>query len=77
MKAKYKYYGNDCIIYDQIICVDNIFVAATTYECSWYDAKPNVVTKVCLTNAEAKRMFFNACVELEKRNHDCVYKEVQ
>lgn len=76
MKAKYMHYGNDCVIYNHIICVDNIFVHVTSYEGSWVDTTPDVATKVCLTNAEARRMFYNTCVALEKANYDCIYKEV-
>ena len=75
MKAKYRYFGNDCIIYYQIICVDNIFVSVTLYQSSWSNTPPNAEVKVCLTNAEARRMYFNACVEFEKRNYECVYRE--
>jgi hypothetical protein len=42
----------------------------------WFDEEPEVTTKVCLTNAEARRMFFHTCVEFEKKNYDCIYKEV-
>ena len=77
MKAKYQHYGNECIIYDHIICVDNIFVSVRSYESSWFDAEPEATTKVCLTNAEAKRMFYNACMQFEKENYDCIYKEVK
>lgn len=75
MKAKYKHYGNDCIIYEHIICVDNIFVGVTIYEGTWFDTRCEDTTKVCLTNTEARRLFFNACIEFEKHNYDCVYKE--
>lgn len=75
MKAKYQHEGNDCIIYDQVICVDNIFVTVRSYY-GWFDAEPEITPKVCLTNAEARRMFYNTCVEFEKQNYDCIYKEV-
>ena len=75
MKAKYKHYGNDCIIYDQVICVDNIVVAVRTYVSGWFDAEPETATKVCLTNSEAKRMFYNLCSKFEKEHYDCEYKE--
>lgn len=74
MKAKYRHEGNDCLIYDQVICVDNIFVAVRTYY-GWFDAEPEITTKVCLTNAEARRMFYNACVQLEKNGYHCEYNE--
>jgi hypothetical protein len=77
MKAKYSHYGNECIIYHHIICVDNIFVSATTYQGSWCSMESDSVIKVCLTNAEARRMFYTACIECEKENYDCIYKEVR
>ena len=76
MKAKYKHYGNDCIIYEQVVCVDNLFITVRSYYGSWVDIEPEAKTKVCLTNAEARRMFYNACVRLEKEKYDCEYKEV-
>jgi hypothetical protein len=75
MKAKYKHYGNDCIIYDQVICEDNIVVTVRSFDCSWSRTEPDVGTKVCLTNAEARRIFFNICNKFENQHYDCVYKE--
>ena len=75
MKAKYKHYGNECIIYDQVICEDNIVVTVRSYDCAWSCAEPDVRTKVCLTNSEARRLFFNFCNKFEKEQYDCVYKE--
>lgn len=75
MKAKYKHYGNDCIIYEQAICEDNIFVTVRSYDCSWAITDPDVRTKVCLTNSEARRLFFNFCGKFEKAHYECVYKE--
>lgn len=75
MKAKYKHYGNECIIYDQIICEDNIVVTVRSYVCSWIDLTPDTKTKVCLTNAEARRMFYAFCNECEKEKYYCEYKE--
>ena len=75
MKAKYQHYGNDCIIYDQVICEDNIVVTVKSYRSGWFDAYPETTTKVCLTNAEARRMFFNICDKFEKERYECVYKE--
>lgn len=75
MKAKYKHYGNDCIIYDQVICEDNIFVTVRSFDCSWSTTEPDVGTKVCPTNSEARRMFFNFCKKFEEQQYECVYKE--
>lgn len=75
MKAKYKHYGNECIIYDQIICEDNIVVSVRSYDCSWSDAEPDIRTKVCPTNSEARQMFFNFCKKCEKERYECMYKE--
>lgn len=77
MKAKYKHYGSDCMIYDQVICEDNIVVTARTYASSWFDAEPETTVKLCLTNAEARRLFYSTCSQLEEdRHYVCVYKEV-
>lgn len=75
MKAKYQHYGNECIIYDQVICVDNIVVTVRTYYGSWCKDEPETEVKVCLTNAEARRAFWHICQRLEKEGHECVYKE--
>ena len=75
MKAKYKHYGNDCIIYDQVICEDNVVVTVRSYRSGWFNAEPETITKVCLTNAEARRMFFNICKKFEEKLYDCEYKE--
>ena len=77
MKAKYKHYGNDCIIYDQIVCEDNIVVTVRDWKGGWCDIKPETKTKVCLTNAEARRLFYAFCDECEKQHYDCEYKEAQ
>ena len=66
MKAKYKHYGNDCIIYDQVICVDNIVVTIRIYQISWTNAKHETTTTVHLTNAEARNVFYHMCQMLEK-----------
>ena len=76
MKAKYQHTGNDCLIYNQVICVDNIVVMVESYYGAWFDDEPKVKTKVCLTNAEARRIFYNTCAEFEKAKHECIYKEV-
>lgn len=75
MKAKYKHYGNECIIYDQVICEDNVVVTIRSYKSGWFDATPETTTKVCLTNAEARRLFYTLCDKYEKEKYDCEYKE--
>lgn len=74
MKAKYKHYGNECIIYDQVICEDNIVTTVRSYRSGWFNASPEVTTKVCLTNSEARRMFMKICDEYEEK-YDCEYRE--
>lgn len=74
MKAKYKHYGNDCIIYDQVICEDNVVVTVRSYYGSWCNLEPQTTTRVCHTNSEARRIFHQLCTKLEKEN-ECVYKE--
>lgn len=75
MKAKYKHYGNECIIYDQIICEDNMVITIQSWTARWFDRDPETKTKICSTNAEAKRMFYAFCKECEKKHYDCEYKE--
>lgn len=77
MKAKYKHYGTDCIIYDQAICEDNIFVQVRSWKGSWAIEEPEAETKVCLTNAEARRLFYAFCEKHEKWGFDCEYKETK
>lgn len=74
MKAKYEHFGNDCIIYDQVICEDNIVVTVRTWKGSWVTDKPEVKTKVCPTNSEARRLFHGYCSKFEKPGYECVYK---
>lgn len=74
MKAKYKHEGNDCIIYDQVICEDNIVVTVRTYYGSWIDAEPETKVKVCSINAEAKKLFYSLCKEYENSRYDCLYQ---
>lgn len=74
MKAKYKQTGNDCLIYYQVICVDNIVVTVKSYYSGWFDEEPNATPKVCITNAEARRIFYNTCIEFEKAGYECIYK---
>ena len=76
MRAKYKHYGNDCIIYNEVICVDNIVVEVESYIASWFDTTPKSNTKVCLTNSEARRTFYALCKKYENPRYDCEYKEV-
>lgn len=75
MKAKYKHYGNDCIIYNQIICVDNIVTEVESYISGWFDTTPKTNTRVCPTNAEARRIFYSLCEKYENKKYDCEYKE--
>ena len=76
MKAKYKHYDNECIIYDQVICEDNIVVTVRYYHASWCISNPEVKTTVHLTNAEARSVFWHLCQRLEKECYECIYKEV-
>lgn len=77
MKAKYKHYGNDCIIYNEVICVDNIIVEVESYISGWFDTTPKSNTKVFLTNSEARRVFRSLCKKYENQKYDCEYKEVE
>jgi hypothetical protein len=75
MKAKYKHYGNECIIYDAVYCDDNVVTTVRSYICGWSNAQPETTVKVYPTNSEARRMFFNICKKFEKERYDCEYKE--
>ena len=75
MKAKYEHDGNECIIYDAVYCDDNVVTTVRSYRSGWFDAAPETETKVCLTNAEARRMFHNICKKFEKERYHCVYME--
>lgn len=75
MKAKYQHYGNDCIIYDQVICEDNIVVTVRSYRATWGNDDPITDVTVYLTNAEARRRFFLICDKFEGWKYECVYKE--
>ena len=76
MKAKYEQEGNDCLIYDQVICEDNIVVTVRSYWGSWGGLEPETKVKICLTNAEARRLFFSLCLQFENKHHKCIYKEI-
>ena len=73
MKAKYYHYGTDCIIYDQAICEDNIFVKVKRWRGSCTIEKPETETKVCLTNAEARRLFHAFCKQCKDDGYACEY----
>ena len=73
MKAKYSHYGTDCIIYEQAICEDNIFVKVKSWHGSCIIEKPEVKVKVCITNAEARKLFHKFCKECKDNNYDCEY----
>jgi hypothetical protein len=75
MKAKYQHYGNDCIIYDQVICEDNIVVKVKYYHGPSGISDPEAKTTVHLTNAEARSVFWHTCQRLEKEGCECIYKE--
>ena len=74
MKAKYKHYGNECIIYDVVYCDDNVVTTVRSYTSGWFDAEPETKIKVCLTNAEARRLFYSYCDKYEKEKYDCEYR---
>ena len=75
MKAKYRHYGNDCIIYNQIICVENIVTEVESYTSGWFDTTPKTNISVCPTNAEARRIFYSLCQKYENKKYYCEYKE--
>ena len=73
MKAKYQHYGNDCIIYDQAICEDNIVVTVRSYYGSCVCKAPETNVKVCPTNSEAKRIFYNLCDSFDRKKYEMIY----
>jgi hypothetical protein len=77
MKAKYSHYGDDCIIYDQVICEDNMVVTIRSYVGCWFDTEPETMTKICYTQEDAKEFFNEICENFEKQHYDCEYKETK
>ena len=82
MKAKYKHYGNDCIIHIKILCIDNVVVKTVAkyikgYSSIWYANQSEKIKNVFLTNAEARRYFLILCKLYESKKYDCEYKEVK
>jgi hypothetical protein len=75
MKAKYKHYGNECIIYDQVICEDNMVITIRSYISCWFNNEPETETTMCSTNEEAKKLFNKICKKYEKEKYDCEYQE--
>ena len=69
MRAKYKKFGNDCVIYVRIICDENVFIKITSYS-GWSELSPEIVTKVYDTNKEARIMFYNTCDECAKSGYE-------
>ncbi len=75
MKAKYRLLRTWDVRYEQVYCFDNIFLVVVTHEGSWKQDDPAPRVEVCLTNAEARHMFFECCNKLEKDHYECIYKE--
>lgn len=73
MKAKYRHYGNDCIIYNQVICEDNIVVEVTTYN-GWGMTKPEIQTHLCDNEQKAINVFNTICDKLKHNKYDCEYR---
>ena len=75
MKAKYKHYGNDCIIYNQVICEDNIVTTVESYVISWADDTPQTKTIVCESGKKAINLYNTLCNKLQHRKYDCEYRD--
>ena len=76
MKAKYKHRELDCIVYDQVICEDNIVVTVRTFK-GHYKANPETFVKVCSTNAVAHRVFSKICAKFDKAGYECEYAVIR
>lgn len=74
MKAKYYEYGNDCIIYNQVICEDNIVVTVEYAWGSWCSNEPETKTVVCKNEEEAINLYNNLCDKLVRRKCHCEYR---
>lgn len=75
MKAKYKHYGNDCIIYNQVICEDNIVTEVESYITGWFDDEPQSKTTVCASEWEAINLYDTLCDKLKAKKYDCEYRD--
>lgn len=75
MKAKYKHYGNECIIYNQVICEDNIVVQVETYDISWAVATPKSKVVVCESAEKAINLYNTLCDKLQYKKYECEYRE--
>lgn len=75
MKAKYKHYGNECVIYNQVICEDNVVVEIESYIISWADDTPQTETTLCGDEKEAVALYNKLCKALEGRGYTCEYKD--
>lgn len=74
MKAKYKHHGNDCIIYNQVICEDNIVVEIESYTGYWNSTpKTNII--ICDNHKKAFNLYLDLCRKLERNNYDCEYRD--
>ena len=75
MRAKYRHIGNDCIIYNQVICEDNIVVEVESYAIGWGNPQPKTDVRLCPTNAEARRIFCSLCNKYDNEKYHCEYME--
>lgn len=68
MKAKYKHYGNECIIYNQVICEDNIVTEIQSYIIGWADGKPKTNVIVCDNEQKAINLYNTLCDKLQQKS---------
>lgn len=75
MKAKYRHCGSDCLVYNQVICEDNIVTTVESYVISWVDATPKTETTVCKNEKEAINLYNMLCNKLQQQKYDCEYRD--
>lgn len=73
MKAKYMHYGNDCIIYNQVICEDNI-VVEVEYCKGWGSETPKTKTIVCDNEQKAINLYNTLCNKLQSKKYQKEYR---
>lgn len=75
MKAKYKHYGNECIIYNQVICEDNIVVQVDSYSSTWGSNTPVTKVVVCADEEKAINLYNTICDKLQHKKYECEYRD--
>lgn len=66
MIARYRKYGNDCLLYKTIILEDNLIVTINRSKGGWTNDEPQVSITKYDTWFAAKKAFKELCKELQK-----------